>query len=60
MKRKKEQNTNNGYEEVPAERRGWKELRMKCFKAMEFKNTTQKSNYSVLAMYKKGENKDTR
>jgi hypothetical protein len=37
MKRKKEQNPNNGYEEVPVERQGWKELKMKCFKAMELK-----------------------
>jgi hypothetical protein len=37
MKRKKEQNPNKGYEEVPVERQGWKELRIKCFKAMEFK-----------------------
>ena len=37
MRRKKEQTPNNGYEEVPEERHDWKQLKMKCFKAMEFK-----------------------
>jgi hypothetical protein len=62
MKRKKEQNTNHGYEEVPVEREGWKELKMKCLKQWnsKFVNTTQKSNFGILAVYKKGENKDTR
>jgi len=35
MKRKKEQNSNNGYK-VLVERQGWKELKMKCFKAFGY------------------------